>query len=81
MPIFPPVGHIGEGSTGGGREDVGEGRAGERSLWLFDTEVELTLSVLFSESTLLSVELELSHTNSDDIDLYEVRDCMQGGHL
>lgn len=72
---------MGEGSNWGGREDVGEGRAEERSLWLFNTEVGLTLSVLFSDSTLLSVELELSHTNSDDTDLYKVRDCMQGDHL
>lgn len=83
LPILPPVEHIGDESdpsstneTWGGTEVVTEGRAGEKALWVLNVEIAIELSVVFSDSTLESAELELSQTNSDDTKLYKVRDCI-----
>jgi hypothetical protein len=75
LPTLPPVEHIGEGSTWGDREVVAEGRSREL-LWLLNTEVGVTLNVVFSDGTPGSTELELSHTNSDNTTLCRVRGCI-----
>lgn len=79
FPIFPPVGHIGEGldpsteETCGGAGSVAEGREGVKALGTLKVKLGNVLRVLFSNATLDTVELELSHATSEVAKLHKVR--------
>jgi hypothetical protein len=63
--------------TCGGAGSVAEGREGVNALGALKVKLGNALTVLFSDTTLETMELELSHATSEVTKLYKVRAVSQ----